>query len=281
MGCVDVHVVCACSASLPLCPSASVCPPARPSIAVRLCRFCLSPPRADSAPLDSCFCSWNTHSQINKFVCRPLPLGIPGGYHEPRQRRVKAARRAGIPVREEVQPKASSVYRGEGGCTEARPCGKGEGKCTSNAGCARHLECWIPERGSAPPGVEVAEAHSVQASRPAAHRSAATPHLVVIVRFFTRGAGVTTKNNLKHGVAACLVMPLPCVVSLRLKVCFDPNTQSAYLGLGIPQYYTLFMAAVRQWLDRGAVVFKLDGVGGPGHQVPPEDFDSASSRKGG
>jgi hypothetical protein len=76
-------------------------------------------------------------------------------------------------------------------------------------------------------------------------------------------------------------MPLPCVVSLRLKVCFDPNTQSAYLGLGIPQYYTLFMAAVRQWLDRGAVVFKLDGVGGPGHQVPPEDFDSASSRKGG
>ncbi|OLQ00523.1 Pentatricopeptide repeat-containing protein, chloroplastic [Symbiodinium microadriaticum] len=54
-----------------------------------------------------------------------------GGYHEARQRRVLAARRAGIAVREETRERKSAVLR-PGGCTQASPCEEGEGRCGSN-----------------------------------------------------------------------------------------------------------------------------------------------------
>lgn len=95
-----------------------------------------------------------------------------GGYHEPRQRRLAAARRAGIEVREEARSPVKAVLRARGACSKERPCQEGEGDCNSDEDCAGGLACFQTERGVSPPGVDasaVADRTSDFCFDPAAH----------------------------------------------------------------------------------------------------------------
>jgi hypothetical protein len=64
-----------------------------------------------------------------------------------------------------------------------------------------------------------------------------------------------------------------------LNFCTDPARQSAYLGLGIKEYYDHFLNVVADFLHRGTRLLKIDGVGNPAGQehTMPEDFDAAVS----
>mmetsp|Transcript_47790 Transcript_47790/g.153966 ORF Transcript_47790/g.153966 Transcript_47790/m.153966 type:complete len:864 (+) Transcript_47790:176-2767(+) len=147
-----------------------------------------------------------------------------GGYHEPRQRRLAAARRVDIPVREETRERIAAKFRGRGTCSELSPCKEGEGGCQSNVDCEGSLECWHTERGTSPPGIDT--------------------------------SAVQDKSG---------------------RVCFDGGVQSAFLGLGIPEYYSHLRDTIVGWLGRGARLLKLDGIGNPSglQQTLVEDFDAA------
>jgi len=147
-----------------------------------------------------------------------------GGYHEPRQRRLAAARKASIPIREETRKRIPAVLKGEGVCSKERPCKEGEGDCNSDDDCEGSLICFVTEHGTSPPGVDT--------------------------------SGI---ENPAHDF------------------CHDPGVQSGFLGLGIPEYYRHFRDVLADWLKRGAVLFKLDGIGNPAgfEQTLPEDFDAA------
>eukprot|EP00927_Polykrikos_kofoidii_P046782 TRINITY_DN40914_c0_g1_i1.p1 TRINITY_DN40914_c0_g1~~TRINITY_DN40914_c0_g1_i1.p1 ORF type:complete len:928 (-),score=156.62 TRINITY_DN40914_c0_g1_i1:115-2898(-) len=84
-----------------------------------------------------------------------------GGYHEPRQRRIAAARRSGLPVREELGARAKAVDRGQGACTKQRPCRAGEGDCQSDDDCEGNLLCWQRDSIVGPPGVDVSSVTDV------------------------------------------------------------------------------------------------------------------------
>ncbi|CAE7856057.1 unnamed protein product, partial [Symbiodinium sp. KB8] len=148
-----------------------------------------------------------------------------GGYHEARQRRVLAARRAGIAVREETRERKSAVLR-PGGCTQASPCEEGEGRCGSNHDCRGQLECWHTTLAISPPGVDL--------------------------------SGISGTD---------------------IRVCFDPGVHSAFLGLGIKEYYLHLRDQIWTWLRGGAKLLKLDGIGNPAglDQTLEEDFDAAVS----
>eukprot|EP00439_Symbiodinium_sp_Y106_P071191 s830_g12.t1 len=148
-----------------------------------------------------------------------------GGYHEARQRRVLAARRANIPVREETRERKSAVLR-QGGCTQASPCEEGEGRCGSNHDCRGQLECWHTTFAISPPGVDL--------------------------------SGISGSD---------------------IRVCFDPGVHSAFLGLGIKEYYLHLRDQIWTWLRGGAKLLKLDGIGNPAglDQTLEEDFDAAVS----
>ena len=62
-----------------------------------------------------------------------------------------------------------------------------------------------------------------------------------------------------------------------VNVCFDPETPSSYLGLGVEEYFKHLSLALSQWISKGARLFKLDGIGNPagGSETLEEDFDSA------
>ena len=64
-----------------------------------------------------------------------------------------------------------------------------------------------------------------------------------------------------------------------LRICFDPGARSAFLGLGLKEYYTHFRDAIWKWLRSGANLLKLDGIGNPAglDQTLEEDFDAAVS----
>ena len=144
--------------------------------------------------------------------------------HPTRQRRIAAARRAGLPVREEVKERKAASWGLR--CSEASPCSEGEGKCHSNQDCKDHLECWHTSSNVSPPGVDLSK------------------------------------------------IPGP-----NAYVCFDPNVRSAYLGLGIHEYYQHLRETVLTWLKRGSKLLKLDGIGNPAGmgETLQEDFDSAMS----
>lgn len=139
----------------------------------------------------------------------------------PRQRRIMAARKAGIPVREEVRERIPARIRDD--CSEALPCTEGEGRCQNNNDCRDHLECWHTQLQVSPPGVDLSQLQGSDA-----------------------------------------------------KVCFDPGVQSAYLGLGIEEYFAFFEATLLRWIARGASLLKLDGIGNPSGMAETlqEDFDS-------
>eukprot|EP00438_Fugacium_kawagutii_P005720 Skav230024 [mRNA] locus=scaffold261:7913:11791:- [translate_table: standard] len=138
------------------------------------------------------------------------------------QRRIIAARNAGIPVREEMRERIPARIRAED-CSEALPCSEGEGRCQSNNDCRDHLECWHTQWQVSPPGVDLSQLQGSDA-----------------------------------------------------KVCFDPGVQSAYLGLGIEEYFAYFEATLLRWIARGASLLKLDGIGNPSGMAETlqEDFDS-------
>lgn len=146
-----------------------------------------------------------------------------GGYNEPRQRRLRSARLAGLPVREEPEPRVRAVDRGAGACSEAKPCGVGEGGCGSDADCVGHLICFLTQVGISPPGVDTSQIEDPD-------------------RDF----------------------------------CSDPGVRSAFLSLTEPAYFEYFVGVVRRWLEQGAVMLKLDGVGDPagrGH-TSAHDWDA-------
>lgn len=142
-----------------------------------------------------------------------------------RQRRISAARQAGIPVREEVRERIPARLRDQGeGCSATTPCGEGEGRCQSNNDCKDHSECWHTASQVSPPGIDLSNVQDPDAD-----------------------------------------------------VCFDPGVQSAYLGLGIKEYFVHFQAVLLRWIARGARLLKLDGIGNPSGmpETLQEDFDSA------
>lgn len=149
-----------------------------------------------------------------------------GGYHEPRQRRIGAARRAGIPVREEVMERTQAVFKGFDACSKDSPCAEGEGHCTSNEHCSAGLECFQTQTGVSPPGVDA--------------------------------SAITDK---------------------KVDFCFSPSKPSAYLGLGIPEYYARLRGVIAEWVEGGARLLKLDGIGNPRglKDTLAEDFEAAVS----
>ena len=64
-----------------------------------------------------------------------------------------------------------------------------------------------------------------------------------------------------------------------LNFCADGSKHSGFLGLGIEEYYKHFEAVVAGWLQRGARLLKLDGIGNPAGMefTTAEDFDAAVS----
>jgi hypothetical protein len=73
-----------------------------------------------------------------------------------RQRRISAARQAGIPVREEVRERIPARLRDLGeGWSATTPCGEGEGRCQSNNDCKDHSECWHTASQVSPPGIDL------------------------------------------------------------------------------------------------------------------------------
>ncbi|CAK9022141.1 Pentatricopeptide repeat-containing protein [Durusdinium trenchii] len=114
---------------------------------------------------------WEPHAGFNasellrlEETARHLKTGLGmwfspfGGYHEPRQRRVKAARLAGIPVREEVRERIPATLRPGVPCSKTSPCGEGEGSCRSNDDCKGQLECWHTTHHVSPPGIDLSTA---------------------------------------------------------------------------------------------------------------------------
>ena len=140
-----------------------------------------------------------------------------------RQRRVNAARHAGIPVREETKERIVARLRARD-CSEVSPCTEGEGRCQSNNHCKGHLECWHTSSQVGPPGVDLSQVEDPDAD-----------------------------------------------------VCFDPGVQSAFLGLGVKEYFAHFQGVLLKWIARGAKLLKLDGIGNPSgmSETLQEDFDSA------
>ena len=143
-----------------------------------------------------------------------------------RQRRIAAAKRAGIPIREEVRKRIGASLRAKE-CSETSPCSEGEGKCRSNNDCKGQLECWhtsSPSSQVSPPGIDMST-----------------------------------------------------VQETDVDVCFDPGVRSAYLGLGIDEYFSHFQNVLLTWIARGARLLKLDGIGNPAgiSETLEEDFDSA------
>lgn len=136
-----------------------------------------------------------------------------------RQRRIMAARRAGIPVREEVRERIEARLSD---CSSA-PCSEGEGACNSNDQCKGSLECWQSTSDVSPPGIDLS--------------------------------------------------------GLKMNVCFDPGVRSAYLGLGIGEYYAHLQATLLDWMALGARLFKLDGISNPAGQAETLEKDFASAIK--
>ena len=62
-----------------------------------------------------------------------------------------------------------------------------------------------------------------------------------------------------------------------IRICFNPGVRSAFLGLGIKEYYTHLRDTILKWLRGGAKLLKLDGIGNPAglDQTLEEDFDAA------
>eukprot|EP00929_Paragymnodinium_shiwhaense_P090931 TRINITY_DN51005_c0_g1_i1.p1 TRINITY_DN51005_c0_g1~~TRINITY_DN51005_c0_g1_i1.p1 ORF type:complete len:894 (+),score=168.70 TRINITY_DN51005_c0_g1_i1:95-2683(+) len=149
-----------------------------------------------------------------------------GGYHEPRQRRLVAARKAGLPIREELKDRIKAVDLGNGVCSVDSPCDVGQGDCNDDKECKDGLICWQKESKAMPPGLDTSEIQD--ASR---------------------------------------------------DFCVDTRVHSGFLGLGIPEYYDHFVGVVQSWLQGGARLLKLDGIGNPaGHDhTTAEDFNAAVS----
>mmetsp|Transcript_112652 Transcript_112652/g.224029 ORF Transcript_112652/g.224029 Transcript_112652/m.224029 type:complete len:863 (+) Transcript_112652:33-2621(+) len=110
---------------------------------------------------------WDRHSGFSNSSLRQLEqlaeqwgtgLGVwfsPfGGYHEPRQRRLAAARKAFIPIREETRKRIPAVLKGKGVCSKEKPCKEGEGDCNSDDECEGSLTCFVTQHGTSPPGVD-------------------------------------------------------------------------------------------------------------------------------
>ena len=133
-----------------------------------------------------------------------------------------AARRAGIPVREEVRERIEARLSD---CSSV-PCSEGEGACNSNEQCKGSLECWQSTSDVSPPGIN-----------------------------------------------------LSAYSALKLNVCFDPAVRSAYLGLGISEYYLHLQTTLLEWISLGASLFKLDGIGNPAGQAETLEEDFASAVK--